>query len=98
MTSTGRHPAVLHVLFSVMFLTALPSTWSKAADNPSPAPGADQPRQYDEFKPLDGKFAENVILQIINGTIDFQPREPYSPLLAAMENTNMMMEFQVAAP
>lgn len=51
---------------------------------------------YDEFKPLDGKFAENVILQIKNGPIDFQPREPYSPLFAAMENTNMMMEFQVS--
>lgn len=51
---------------------------------------------YDEFKPLDGKFDENVILQIKNGPIDFQPREPYSPLFAAMENTNMMMEFQVS--
>ena len=50
---------------------------------------------YDEFKPLDGKFAENVILQIKNGPIDFQPREPFSPLFAAMEKTNMMMEFQV---
>jgi len=50
---------------------------------------------YDEFKPLDGKFAENVILQIKNGPIDFQPREPFSPLFAAMEKTNIMMEFQV---
>ncbi len=50
---------------------------------------------YDEFKPLDGKFAENVILQVKNGPIDFQPREPYSPLFSAMEKTNMMMEFQV---
>lgn len=50
---------------------------------------------YDEFKPLDGKFAENVILQIKNGPIDFQPREPFSPLFTAMEKTNMMMEFQV---
>ncbi len=50
---------------------------------------------YDEFKPLDGKFADNVILQIKNGPIDFQPREPYSALFSAMEKTNVMMEFQV---
>ena len=50
---------------------------------------------YDEFKPLDGKFADNVILQVKNGPIDFQPREPYSPLFSALEKTNMMMEFQV---
>jgi alpha-glucuronidase len=50
---------------------------------------------YDEFKPLDGKFADNVILQVKNGPIDFQPREPYSSLFSAMEKTNMMMEFQV---
>ena len=50
---------------------------------------------YDEFKPLDGKFAENVILQVKNGPIDFQPREPYSALFSAMEKTSMMMEFQV---
>ena len=50
---------------------------------------------YDEFKPLDGKFADNVILQVKNGPIDFQPREPYSSLFSAMEKTHMMMEFQV---
>lgn len=50
---------------------------------------------YDEFKSLDGKFADNVILQVKNGPIDFQPREPYSPLFSAMQKTNMMMEFQV---
>ena len=50
---------------------------------------------YDEFKPHDGKFAQNVILQVKNGPIDFQPREPYSALFSAMEKTNMMMEFQV---
>jgi alpha-glucuronidase len=41
---------------------------------------------YDEFMPLDGKFKENVILQIKNGPIDFQPREPISPLFAALKN------------
>lgn len=50
---------------------------------------------YDEFKPLDGKFSNNVILQVKNGPIDFQPREPFSPLFSAMEKTNMMVEFQV---
>lgn len=50
---------------------------------------------YDEFIDLDGKFADNVILQVKNGPIDFQPREPYSPLFSAMQKTNMMMEFQV---
>ena len=50
---------------------------------------------YDEFTPLDGKFKDNVILQIKNGPIDFQPREPFSPLFAALPHTNMMMEFQV---
>nr|1GQI_A Chain A, ALPHA-GLUCURONIDASE [Cellvibrio japonicus]1GQI_B Chain B, ALPHA-GLUCURONIDASE [Cellvibrio japonicus]1GQJ_A Chain A, ALPHA-D-GLUCURONIDASE [Cellvibrio japonicus]1GQJ_B Chain B, ALPHA-D-GLUCURONIDASE [Cellvibrio japonicus]1GQK_A Chain A, Alpha-d-glucuronidase [Cellvibrio japonicus]1GQK_B Chain B, Alpha-d-glucuronidase [Cellvibrio japonicus]1GQL_A Chain A, Alpha-d-glucuronidase [Cellvibrio japonicus]1GQL_B Chain B, Alpha-d-glucuronidase [Cellvibrio japonicus] len=50
---------------------------------------------YDEFMPLDGKFADNVILQIKNGPIDFQPREPFSALFAGMSRTNMMMEFQI---
>ena len=39
---------------------------------------------YDEFKPLDGKFRGNVILQVKNGPIDFQPREPFHPLFGAM--------------
>lgn len=50
---------------------------------------------YDEFTPLDGKFRENVILQVKNGPIDFQPREPFSPLFGSMPNTNTMMEFQI---
>jgi alpha-glucuronidase len=50
---------------------------------------------YDEFTPLDGKFRENVILQIKNGPIDFQPREPVSPLFGSLKKTNMMMEVQV---
>lgn len=50
---------------------------------------------YDEFVPLDGQFDENVIVQIKNGPIDFQPREPYSPLFTGLKKTNMMMEFQV---
>jgi len=50
---------------------------------------------YDHFKPLDGQFHENVILQIKNGPMDFQVREAVSPLFGAMPQTNQMMEFQV---
>ena len=45
---------------------------------------------YLEFMPLDGQFADNVIIQIKNGPVDFQPREPYSPLFTAMQKTPMM--------
>ena len=48
-----------------------------------------------EFMPLDGQFADNVIIQIKNGPVDFQPREPYSPLFTAMQKTPMMVEFQI---
>lgn len=51
---------------------------------------------YDEFEPLDGRFRPNVILQVKNGPIDFQPREPFHPLFGAMPKTPLMMEFQVA--
>jgi len=50
---------------------------------------------YDEFKPYDGKFVDNVFVQIKNGPIDFQPREPYHPLFGAMPHTPLMMEFQI---
>jgi alpha-glucuronidase len=50
---------------------------------------------YDEFKPLDGKFADNVLVQVKNGAIDFQPREPFHPLFGAMPKTPLMMEFQI---
>ena len=50
---------------------------------------------YDQFKPLDGKFADNVLVQVKNGPIDFQPREPFSPLFDAMPQTPLMMEFQI---
>ena len=50
---------------------------------------------YLEFMPLDGQFADNVIIQIKNGPIDFQPREPYSPLFTAMQKSQMMVEFQL---
>jgi alpha-glucuronidase len=50
---------------------------------------------YDEFVPLDGKFADNVLVQVKNGAIDFQPREPFHPLFGAMPKTPLMMEFQI---
>lgn len=50
---------------------------------------------YDEFVPLDGKFLDNVVLQVKNGPIDFQPREPYSPLFGALPKTNTALELQV---
>ncbi len=51
---------------------------------------------YDYFKPLDGQFADNVILQIKNGPMDFQVREPVSPLFGGLEKTNQMLEVQAA--
>lgn len=50
---------------------------------------------FHEFKPLDGLFKGNVIIQVKNGPIDFQPREPFSPLFGAMERTPIAMEFQI---
>ena len=49
----------------------------------------------EEFMPLDGQFADNVIIQIKNGPVDFQPREPYSPLFTSLQKTQMMVEFQI---
>lgn len=51
---------------------------------------------YDNFKPLDGQFLDNVILQVKNGPMDFQVREPVSPLFGGMEHTNEMLEVQIA--
>ena len=50
---------------------------------------------YDIFHPLDGKFDDNVIIQIKNGPIDFQVREPVSPLFSGLEKTNAAVEVQV---
>ncbi|MEN2402498.1 alpha-glucuronidase family glycosyl hydrolase [Flavobacterium sp. MC2016-06] len=50
---------------------------------------------YAEFQPYDGKFKENVIVQVKNGAIDFQPREPFHPLFGATPKTPLMMEFQI---
>ena len=48
-----------------------------------------------EFEPLDGKFVNNVIIQIKNGPVDFQPREPFNPLFGKMPKTQQMVEFQI---
>jgi alpha-glucuronidase len=50
---------------------------------------------YNEFKPLDGAFRKNVLVQVKNGAIDFQPREPFHPMFGAMPKTPLMMEFQI---
>jgi alpha-glucuronidase len=50
---------------------------------------------YDNFRPLDGQFDENVIIQIKNGPIDFQVREPASPLFGGLEKTNEAIELQI---
>ena len=50
---------------------------------------------YDEFAPLDGKFASNVIVQVKNGPVDFQPREPFHPLFGRMKQTRLAMEVQL---
>jgi alpha-glucuronidase len=51
---------------------------------------------YDNFMSLDGQFEENVILQIKNGPMDFQVREPVSPLFGGLKKTNQMLEVQIA--
>ena len=57
---------------------------------------ADRVKQaYDEFEPLDGSFRDNVLVQVKNGPLDFQPREPFHPLFGAMPKTPLMAEFQI---
>ena len=50
---------------------------------------------YRQLKPLDGAFAENVVLQVKNGPVDFQPREPFHPLFGAMPHTSIGLELQI---
>ena len=50
---------------------------------------------FTEFVPYDGNFLENVLVQVKNGPIDFQPREPFHPMFGAMPNTPLVMEFQI---
>jgi alpha-glucuronidase len=50
---------------------------------------------YDNFAKLDGQFRDNVVIQVKNGPIDFQVREPVSPLIAALHRTNQALELQI---
>jgi alpha-glucuronidase len=50
---------------------------------------------FTEFVPYDGNFLDNVLVQVKNGPIDFQPREPFHPMFGAMPNTPLVMEFQI---
>ena len=50
---------------------------------------------YDQLQPFDGQFAQNVLLQVKNGPVDFQPREPFHPLFGAMPRTRLMPELQI---
>jgi len=59
-------------------------------------PGYDRAGAADaELQPFDGTFAPNVLLQVKNGPIDFQPREPFHPLFGAMPRTQVIPEFQI---
>ena len=50
---------------------------------------------YAELQPFDGKFAPNVLLQVKNGPVDFQPREPFHPLFGGMPKTQVIPELQI---
>jgi alpha-glucuronidase len=50
---------------------------------------------YENLQPFDGKFATNALLQVKNGPIDFQPREPFHPLFGSMPKTQVMPELQI---
>ncbi|MCH9275542.1 alpha-glucuronidase [Bifidobacterium amazonense] len=52
---------------------------------------------YDHFRELDGRFAKNAVLQVKFGPIDFQTREPLSPLIGGMSRTNLIVEFEITA-
>ncbi|MDR2126679.1 MAG: alpha-glucuronidase [Prevotellaceae bacterium] len=67
--------------------------WRAFVYNPTKEDRAKQ--AYQEFVPLDGQFRDNVIIQIKNGPVDFQPREPFSPLFGALQRTQEMIEFQI---
>lgn len=67
--------------------------WRAFVYNPGDEDRAKQ--AYQEFLPLDGQFRDNVIIQVKNGPVDFQPREPFSPLFGAMKQTPVMAEMQI---
>ena len=67
--------------------------WRAFVYSPKSADRANQ--AVEEFEPLDGQFRDNVLVQIKNGPVDFQPREPFSPLFGRMSKTALMPEFQI---
>lgn len=67
--------------------------WRAFVYNPTSPDRANQ--AVEEFKPLDGQFADNVFIQIKNGPVDFQAREPFNPLFGQLKSTNMIAEFQI---
>ena len=67
--------------------------WRAFVYSPKSADRANQ--AVEEFEPLDGQFRENVLIQIKNGPVDFQPREPFSPLFGRMSKTALMPELQI---
>lgn len=67
--------------------------WRAFVYSPSKEDRAKQ--AYLEFVPLDGQFRDNVIIQIKNGPVDFQPREAFNPLFGALKKTSEMVEFQI---
>ncbi|NDV60597.1 alpha-glucuronidase [Bacteroides sp. 519] len=67
--------------------------WRAFVYNPGDEDRAKQ--AYQEFMPFDGQFRDNVIIQVKNGPVDFQPREPFSPLFGAMQQTPVMAELQI---
>ncbi|WP_244825919.1 alpha-glucuronidase family glycosyl hydrolase [Carboxylicivirga linearis] len=67
--------------------------WRAFVYNPK---GWDRAKQaYEEFLPLDEQFRDNVMIQVKNGPVDFQPREPLSPMFGAMKETQVMPELQI---
>ena len=73
--------------------SAAPSSGVRSSTGSSKEDRAKQ--AYDEFRPLDGKFRGNVIVQVKNGPIDFQPREPFHPLFGQMPQTKVGFEVQL---
>lgn len=67
--------------------------WRAFVYSPSDEDRAKQ--AYLEFMPLDGQFRDNVIIQVKNGPVDFQPREPFSPLFGVLKKTAVMPELQI---
>ena len=67
--------------------------WRAFVYSPKSSDRANQASE--EFQPLDGEFRDNVLVQIKNGPVDFQPREPFSPLFGQMPKTQLMAEFQI---